>query len=69
MAEVRFSTICSLSTIIATFSQISGMPPLLVAINGSPAAIASTTVFPKGSSQTDGTIATSEIHRYWGNIE
>ena len=66
MAEARFSTIFSRSTIVAIPSQISGMPPLRVAMRGSPAAIASKTVSPKGSSHIDGTTATSPVFRYDG---
>ena len=46
-----------------TPSHTSGIPPQRVAIKGTPAAIASRTVNPKGSSHIDGTTTTSATLR------
>ena len=56
MAFARLLTMLSRSTMVATPSQISGIPPLRVVTSGRPAAIASTIVSPKGSSHIEGTI-------------
>ena len=66
MDFVRLLTKSYLSTSIAVPSQTSGIPPLLVAISGIPAAIASRTVNPNGSSQIDGTTIIFAILRYYG---